>query len=109
MSLRYRCAYVPSGNGIAERARRTVKRRAARLQCSISEAVYWHNVSPKDPQLSTESSVLAARVYAYAMRVRGINMEPEQAAPIQGFMQKATRCGLNRRIHGVISSTGEAL
>lgn len=85
MSIRYRCAYVPSGNGIAERAHRTVKRIAARLQCSISEAVYWYNVSPKDPQLSSESSVPADRVYAYAMRVRGVDVEPEEAAPIQGL------------------------
>lgn len=46
--LRFRFAYVSSGNGIIERCHRNVKRIVARKQCSIREAVYWHNVTPKD-------------------------------------------------------------
>ena len=46
--LRFHCAYVPFGNGIIERCHRTVKRIAARKQCTIPEAVYWYNVTPKD-------------------------------------------------------------
>ena len=42
------CAYSPSGNGIVERSRRTVETIAARKNCSILEAVYWHIITPKD-------------------------------------------------------------
>ena len=48
VQLRFRCAYVPSGNGIVERYHRTVKRIAARKRCTILEAVCWYNVTPKD-------------------------------------------------------------
>ena len=33
--------------GIVERSHRTVKTIAARKNCSILEAVYWHNITPK--------------------------------------------------------------
>ena len=39
--MRFRCAYVPAGNGIVERSHRTIKRIAARTRCSVMEAVYW--------------------------------------------------------------------
>ncbi|OUC49314.1 integrase core domain protein, partial [Trichinella nativa] len=41
--VRYRCAYAPSGNGIAERCHRSVKVIAARKNCSVEEAVYLYN------------------------------------------------------------------
>ena len=40
LQVRFRCAYVASGNGIAERCHRSVKRIAARKRCTIAEAVY---------------------------------------------------------------------
>ena len=40
VNLRCRRAYIPAGNGIAERCHRTVKRIAARMHCPIQEAVY---------------------------------------------------------------------
>ena len=46
--MRFRAAYVPSGNGIVERSHRTVKTIAARSKCSIPEAVYVYNITPKD-------------------------------------------------------------
>ena len=45
--LRFRCANVPSGNSIIERCHRTVKRIATRKRCTIPEAVYWYNITPK--------------------------------------------------------------
>lgn len=48
MHVRFRCAHVPSGNGIAERCHRTVKVIASRKRCSVAEAVYLYNVMPKD-------------------------------------------------------------
>ncbi|KRX94318.1 hypothetical protein T4E_4277 [Trichinella pseudospiralis] len=46
--VRYRCAYAPSGNGIAERCHRSVKVIAARKNCTVEEAVYLYNVTPRD-------------------------------------------------------------
>ena len=43
--LQFQCAYSPSGNGIVERSHRTIKAITARKNCSILEAVYWHNVT----------------------------------------------------------------
>ena len=45
---RFRCAYVPSGNGISERSHRTIKVIAARKGCSIAEAVDLYNGTPRD-------------------------------------------------------------
>ena len=47
----FRCAYVPSGNGIAERAHRTIKVIAARKECDIAEAVELYNATPRDGRL----------------------------------------------------------
>ncbi|KRZ54284.1 hypothetical protein T02_8638 [Trichinella nativa] len=46
--VRYPCAYAPSGNGIAERCHRSVKVIAARKNCTVEEAVYLYNVTPRD-------------------------------------------------------------
>ena len=69
--LRFRCAYVPSGNGIIERCHRTVKRIAARKRSTIPESVYWYNVTPKDDVSSTTAPV--NMVYWYHVRLKGIN------------------------------------
>ena len=63
--MRFRCAYVASGNGIAERCHRSVKRIAARKYYSIAEAVYWYNVEPKD-DVDTATAP-ANRLYNYEM------------------------------------------
>lgn len=69
--VRFRCAHVPSGNGITERSHRTIKRIAARKQCGIQEAVYWYNVSPKDGD--DPSSAPANRVFRYNWRILGVD------------------------------------
>ena len=71
VKLRFRCAYIPSGNGIAERCHRTVKRTAKRVPCSIIEAVYWYNVSPKD--CCKSSTAPASKLYQYEIRLREID------------------------------------
>ena len=70
VKLRFRCAFVPSGNGIAERYHRTVKRSAKRVPCSILEAVYWYNVSPKD--CCKSSTAPANKLNQKEIRVKGI-------------------------------------
>ena len=47
VSLAFRCACRPSGNGIVERNHRTVKRMCARLQKSVDYCVFWYNVTPQ--------------------------------------------------------------
>uniref|UniRef100_A0A5S6QHX4 Integrase catalytic domain-containing protein n=1 Tax=Trichuris muris TaxID=70415 RepID=A0A5S6QHX4_TRIMR len=64
--IRFRCAYVPSGNGIAERCHRTVKVIAARTGCSIREAVYRYNLMPRDDH--TSATAPANVIYRYTVR-----------------------------------------
>lgn len=45
----------PARNGIVERCHRTIRTFTARKQCTIEEAVYWHNVTPKDSVLSSSA------------------------------------------------------
>ena len=74
IQLRFRCAYVPSGNGIVERCHRTIKRIATRTRCSVMEALYWYNVTPKDD--ATASTAPANAIYNYRVRVKGIDTAP---------------------------------
>ena len=67
--MRFRCTYVPSGNGIVERFHCTIKRIDARSQCSIIEAVYWYNVTPKDD--TTASTALANSIHMYQVPIKG--------------------------------------
>ena len=65
----YRAAYRPSGNGIAERLHRTIKRTAERSGCSVMEAVFWYNMAPKkgtDSQ-TVPSSMLHTYVWRHPM------------------------------------------
>ena len=72
--LRFRCIYSPSGNGIVERSHRTVKTIAARKNCSILEAVYWHNVTPKVDvsPCTTPADVL----HKYHVWIKGVEDNP---------------------------------
>ena len=67
--LRHRCVYVPSGNSIAERCHRSVKRIAARKACTIAEAVYWYNATPEDAV--TAASAPANAIHRYWVRIKG--------------------------------------
>ena len=76
--LWFRCTYVPSRNEIIEQNHRTVKTITARKDCTVSEAVYWYNVTPKDDvSLSTAPT---DALHRYHVRVKGIetNLQPEQ-------------------------------
>ena len=71
VAMRFRSAHQPSGNGIVERCHRTVKRAVARTACTVQEALYWYNVTPKD-DINAESAP-ANELYRYEVRVRGID------------------------------------
>ena len=65
-----RCAYIPLGNGIAERSHRSIMKIVARKQCTISEATYWYNIMLKDgASLATAS---ANAIYRYWVQEKGI-------------------------------------
>lgn len=89
MRHRFRCAHVPLVNGIVERYYRTVKVIAARTGCSVAEAVYLHNLRPRDDH---DSSIAPSNVmYRYSVRVRGVDPCEEEEwkgkAPIRVEMQ----------------------
>ena len=86
--LRFRCAYVPSGNGIIKRCYITVKRIATRKQCTIPKAVYWYNVTPKDDVSSATAP--ANMVYRYRIRLKEINGTP---APTHNQQQAVFKLG----------------
>ncbi|KAK4322347.1 hypothetical protein Pmani_006904 [Petrolisthes manimaculis] len=71
MHIHFRCAHVPSGNGIAERCHRTIKVIASRKRCSIAEAVYLYNLMPKDD--CTASTAPANMLYRYNARIKEEN------------------------------------
>ena len=74
IQLRFRCASVPSSNGIVERCHCTIKRIGARTRCSVMEVLYWYNVTPKDD--ATASTAPANAIYNYRVRVKGIDTAP---------------------------------
>ena len=55
-----------------ERSHRTIKRIAARTRCSVMEAVYWYNVTPKDDASATTAP-------ANIIRGADITLSPEDA------------------------------
>ena len=69
--LRHRSAYVPSHNSIAERCYWSVKRIAARKACTIAEALYRYNATPKDAV--TAASAPANAIHRYRVRIKGID------------------------------------
>ena len=69
--LRHRCAYVPSGNSIAERCHRSVKRIAARKACMITEVVYRYNTTPKDAVTAVSAPTNA--IHRYRVRIKSID------------------------------------
>ena len=68
--MRYRGAYTPKCNRVIEHCQQTVKRIAARMWCSIQEAVYWY-ITPRDDL--TTLTTPANRIYSYEQRIKGIN------------------------------------
>lgn len=78
MAVRFRCANVPSGNGISERNHRTVKTILARKDCSVAEAVYRYNTMPL---ANDAASSPANKLYRYEVRLLGIDDVPRDERP----------------------------
>ena len=79
--MRFQCTYVPAGNGIVERSHCTIKCIATRTWCSVMEAVYWYNGTPKDD--ASVSTAPANIIYSYTTRIRGVDvtLPAEDAGP----------------------------
>lgn len=80
--LRFRCAYVPSGNGMVERSHRTIKVIAARKECTIPEAVYLYNLMPQDD--CSSSTAPANILYRYTLRVRHVDPQRDDDQDCDG-------------------------
>ena len=65
---------LTDGNGIVERSHRTVKTIMARKNCSILEAVYWHNFIPKDDV--SPCTAPADALHRYYVRIKGVEDNP---------------------------------
>ena len=74
VTVRYRAAHVPSGNGISERNHRSIKTIAARKGCSVAEAVYRYNVMPRNDD---PASSPADTLFNYESRVSDVDTEVE--------------------------------
>lgn len=85
ISLQFHCAYTPAGNGIAERCHCSVKQIAARMHCSILEAVYQHNVISKDDH--SHLTAPANAIYQYEVRVKGIDAVATPSVPGHSLYQ----------------------
>ena len=79
--IRFHCTYIPAGNGIVERPHRTIKRIATRTRCSVMEAVYWYNVTPKD--YMSASTAPANVIYSSPAHIKSIDviLPPKDAGP----------------------------
>ena len=63
ITLRFRAAYAPGGNGIVERNHRTMKKVAERRRLTLEEVTFWYNVTPwKDAK---EDSVPLNALFKY--------------------------------------------
>ena len=101
IAVRFRAAYAPSGNGVVERCHRTVKCIAARAQCSVTEAVYMYNVTPKDG--TRPVSAPANSLYRYEVRVRGIDSVAEEPGVVvcTANMASEIECGCETQVTDV--------
>ena len=63
VTVRYRAAHVPSGNGVVERSHRTIKVIAARKRCSVAEAVHLYNVTPREGERDDSAPFCGVHTY----------------------------------------------
>ena len=61
VSVLYRAAYRPSGNGIVERSHRAIKSMAARARSTPEEAAFWYNRTPSEDGIVPIDLVLATQ------------------------------------------------
>ena len=87
VNLQFHCVYIAAG--IAERCHCTVKRIAARMHCLIQEAVYWHNVTPRDNM--SPPTKPANKIYHYEVSVKGVDAPITSSGPGHNYYQVRNR------------------
>ncbi|KAK3883179.1 hypothetical protein Pcinc_012488 [Petrolisthes cinctipes] len=76
ITRRFRAAYRPSGNGIAERMHRTIKSMAARSGKSPLKMVFWYNLAARE---GVNGETAPAKVlHKYSWRHPALKREREQ-------------------------------
>lgn len=70
VSVHFRCAYRPGGNGVVERNHRTIKRMVARSGLSVYKMVFFYNSSPRSG--IGDDSVPFRKLFTYDVNVRQI-------------------------------------
>jgi len=77
VSLEFRCADRPAGNGIVERVHRTVKRMAARVNGTPQRMCFWLNSAPKNALVG--QSAPAAQLFRREWWCPGVDdMSPKE-------------------------------
>lgn len=77
ITQRFRAAYRPSGNGIAERIHRTIKSMAARSEESPLKMVFWYNLAARE---GVDGETSPAQVlHRYSWRHPSLRREEEQS------------------------------
>lgn len=88
MAIRYRCAHVPSGNGISERCHRSIKTIVARKGCTVAEAAYRYNVMPRD---ADPESAPVSQLFRYRVRQQGIDSDNSEPVDVECRFQVGDR------------------
>ena len=91
--LRFRAVHQPSGNGIVERNHRTVKVIAARMQCSVQQAVHLYNITPLDGERAESSPAAQVHRYPIRDRVRAATVDTVHVEPTSRPAQEGGRNG----------------
>ena len=68
----FSCAHRPQGNGISERNHRTIKTMVARSKNSVSECVYWYNITANQGRSSPFSLMFHAQPKIPGIRPRRV-------------------------------------
>uniref|UniRef100_A0A5S6QWA3 Integrase catalytic domain-containing protein n=1 Tax=Trichuris muris TaxID=70415 RepID=A0A5S6QWA3_TRIMR len=76
VKVRFRSAHYPVGNDIAERCHRIVKGIVGRKGCSVAEAIYLYNITPRDG--CNVASAPANVLYSYQVRLLSVDRPAQQ-------------------------------
>lgn len=103
VQFRFRCAYVPEGNGLIERSHRSIKTIAAKKQHTIMDLVDWYNVTPKG-NISFVTAT-ANLIHRYQVRLKGIDLTLPPQHRKEHMLHKIGDCGYKIRTIDVLEDS----